>query len=144
MGASAGASSAYNADSVLAGLQDLSQARARAHYFCFFLAFFAVPYFLCAPFSQVARFCFDLSRLHSFNAFASFWARVSGFDFGFTTAAGVGVTFPEPLKVWLEGEPKTAGCGADAARQASAVPHGGGVAAASGAHGAASEQTCAS
>ena len=44
------------------------------------LAFLA-PYFFRAAFSHATRLLCDLSFLHAFSAFESFWARVSGFAF---------------------------------------------------------------
>ena len=61
--------------------------------------------------SHAARFLFG-SFLHAFNAFASFCARVSGFDFDFTAGLDTaGGKFPTPLNVALDGVAKIGGAG---------------------------------
>ena len=81
-----------------------------------------------------------------FLRFLCFPARRFGFAFVFFGDIGLttdGARLPDPENVALAGAPKTAGCGAGAARHESAVVHAGGTAAA-GEHGTAAEQTCAS
>jgi hypothetical protein len=90
--------------------------------------------------THAALVALRLIFLQAFSALASFCARVRGLGAG----AFTGARLPAPLKLWLEGAPKMSGWGAGAARQASAVPHGGGVAAAGLAQGAEAEQTWAS
>lgn len=61
----------------------------------------------------------------------------------FTTGLEAGAALPDPEKVALAGAPKSAGCGEGAARQESAVVHGGEDAVTAGQR-APAEQTCAS
>ena len=86
--------------------------------------------------------------LFAFLCFLCFPARRFGFTFAFARFGGAGLTadgvgLPDPENVALAGAPKTAGCGAGAARQESAVVHAGGTVA-EVEHGTAAEQTCAS